>query len=202
MKNLYAKIDFRFIEFQRNEDKTYNFLLYYAKEDFKNNVQIFIDINNYKYFPKIYKFFNENKEKIEMFLFNSFCNYLNDILNQYPEPFGITLYKDIVEHLLAVKTFALNITTSSKLEKVIINKFKEENFIKASYIIIKNIAIDMDLVFYDKIKTENYKGNISEIYITPNFIAYSKTDVPIANTTLNTIINNIFDIIMDNYINY
>ena len=200
LENLYAKIDLRFIEFHKNKDNTYNFLFYYDKQDFKRNVQIFIDTNNYKYFPKIYKFFNENKEKIEMFLFDSFCNYLGDILSQYPEPVGVTLYKDIVKYLLSIKTFALNITSNLNLEKVIIKEFKEENFIKDSYIKIINISIDMDLLFDDNSKIENFKGIIPEIDITTNFISYGTTDIPIANTTLNTIISNVFDIILFNYI--
>ena len=66
-----------------------------------------------------------------MFLFNSFCSYFDEIINIYPEPYGIYLYKKIVENSISIKTFSLiNVTDNLSLEKIYFNKIEEDNFIK------------------------------------------------------------------------
>ena len=200
LKNIDANIDALFIEFSRKEDGTYKYFFYYEDELDSNYIEIFFDIDKFKYFPKIYKFLNENKKNIEDFIFNSFCKYLDGILSKYPESDASYLYRSLVKHIDSVQTFALNITSNSKLEKVIINYFKEENTIMDSALYITNITIDIDLIFDGETKIEKYKGIIPELYFTTNFFTFGQVDFEIANTTINTIIGNVFNMIIEYYI--
>jgi hypothetical protein len=95
-----------------------------------------------------------------------------------------------------------NITENSSLEKIYFNRFKEEKFIKiSSQVKIINLQIDFDLIFDQGKRSENYKETIPEISIISTFIHFPMNDTQIANTTLNTIIESIFDIIIENYLN-
>ena len=202
LDDMFAQIKPNYIEFQRNVDNSYRYKFFNYVEEFAKNVEIKLNLDSCKYIPKIYDLLKKNENKMKMFLFNSFCSYLDDILNVYPEPDGVFLYNKIVDNILSVKTFSLsNITENSSLEKIYFNRFKEEKFIKIStHIKIINLQIDFDLIFDEGKRTENYKETIPEISIIYTFIHFPVNDTEIANTTLNTIIKSIFDIIIENYI--
>ena len=184
LKNMNANITANFIEFVRNEDGTYRYVFFYDDLDY----------------PKIYKFLYENKKNIENFLFTSFSNYLGDILYDYPKSDTIYLYEKLVEHILSVQTFALNITSNTNLEKVIINNFKEKEYIMDSALYITNIEYNIDLIFDGESQMKNYRGIIPEMYFTTKFFTFGGDDHEIANTTINTIINEVFNMIIDYYI--
>ena len=200
LKYMNANISAAFLEFVRKEDGTYQYVFFYDDLDYSKYIEIYFDIDRYKYFPKIYKFLNDNKKKVEDFIYNSFCKYLEDILSGYPQSDASYLYDKLVDHIRTVQTFALNITTNTKLEKVIINYFKEENAIMDSAYYITNITIDMDLIFDGEAKIEKYKGIIREMYLTTTFIAFGEDDFEIANTTVNTIIKEVINTIIGYYL--
>ena len=202
-QNLYAKLEPKYIEFNR---RPYNKIMYsfYNQDITKNyrkNVDVFIDIKKIKSFPKIDNFLNEHLEEIEDFLFDSFCVYLNSILGRYPEPDGVFLYKELVKSLLLINTYSLNITEDLSLNKVIVNEFKEENYtIDESCVKFMNIYVDLVLFYDDGLRREYLKENIPEIDFTNNFFSFSDIDFKVGNTTLNKIIGFLFNKIMENYI--
>lgn len=188
IKNIYAKMELEYIYFERNTNHTYK---YFTNEYESKKIDIYIEIDNFKYIPKIYKFMFDRKEKIQKFLYDSFFNYLNNIIWHYPEADSLYIFKLIKDKLLH-NTFALNIDEDKNIEKININSFEEENYILDPQIIFINIRTDFDLTFRNNNETKKYSEIIPEIYYFMGYFDFIRDGAKIGNTTLKAIFSELF----------
>ena len=192
LKNIYSVINLKYIEFERNNDNSYKYSLYHSDDEIKKNIEIFLDLENTKYIPKIYNFLKEKKEELEQFLLSSFCFYLDEIIGKYPQPDGLYLYNRIVENILNFNTFSLDLQEDKSIEKISINYFKEEKIIIDSPIYFINISINFKITFKDNRGTVEYYKIIPSIYYSSISFFKFNSNFKIGNTTLDSILENLF----------
>lgn len=196
IKNVYAEICAPFIEFEKRMDNSFEFK-FFENEEQKKKIDIFIDIEKYKSFPKMYELFNNNIIKLKDFLFNSFCKYLFNIVSYYPESDGVYIYKKIVNYLLNVNTFAINDESDKNIEKISINYFKEEKYekslIKNDIIFYINIETKFDIIFRNTTKTKSYSEIIPKIKFEPIIFTFEGNNCTIGNSSLKKIFENLFN---------
>lgn len=192
LKNIYSLINLKYLEFERQNDNTYKYFLYHYDEEIKKNIEIFLDLENTKYIPKIYNFLVEKKEELEQFVLSSFCLYLDEIIGKYPQPDGIYLYNRIVRDILNLNTFSLDLEEDNSIEKISINYFKEEEIIIDSPIYFINITINFEITFKDNRGTVEYNNIIPFIYFSVISSFIFNSNCKIGNTTLDSILDNLF----------
>ena len=194
LKNIYAKILYEYIQFDQKSDSTYNFSMYSNEREFKN-IEINLDTKSFVHFKKINKFLNDKKSKLEMFLFNSFYDYLKSIVSTYPIPDGVYLYKEAIQRFDEIKTFAIEAAG-----KICINQIKEEKFINIyPEIEFFNITVDFDII--EQSSQNSHSHTIPKMYYYPTKgFVLEETNFKIGNKTLSSILTLLFERIVDNYI--
>lgn len=200
LKNIFASIDCNYIQFEQQSDNTYKFSLFKTFDEFKR-IKIFIDLKNLKNFGKINKFFEDKKDKIEIFLFNSFNNYLSNIVSRYPPADGVFLYNEVVRRILHVNTFVLEYNEDKTIEKISINNIKEEKYISDfPSILFINVEIKFELIYTENIGHKSFSEIIPEIDFHSNAFYTNETNFKIGNTTLSNLIDGLFLKIVNEYI--
>ena len=199
LNNIYAKILCNYIQFDQKTDSTYNFTMYSNERELKN-IEITLDTKNFIYFGKINKFLNDKKDKLEMFLLNSFYNYLKSIVSFYPIPDGVYLYKEALQRFEEIKIFALEHNSGEAEEKISINLIKEEKF-NNIFPEIEFINVKVEFEIINQNSQQKYSHTIPKMYYYPTagFIP-EETNFKIGNTTLSVILTLLFKKIVENYI--
>ena len=189
IKNIYAYLDLSYIEFERNTNHSYS---YKINEYGDRKIDIFIDIEKFKYISKIYNFLNGKKEQLNKFLYHSFCKYLYNIVSKYPIADGLYFYYIIKERLLDINTFGLDLDEDKDIEKISINYFEEEKYILDPQIKFINIKTEFELTFKNNKETTKYSEIIPEIYLFIDEFEFYRADTIIGNTTLSAIFDKLF----------
>ena len=201
LKNVNSTINFEYIEFERNPDNTYHYI-YYKDDKELRRIEILIDLEKFKYIPKIYNLLNNQREQLNKFLLNSFCSYLDYIIHQYPIPDGIYSYNEIVERMININTFALDLKDDKSLEKISINSFKEEKYIiEGASIIFLNIKTNFEITFKNTTKV-NHNVVISKLYYIPDIFFFETIEYKIGKITLDKIFIYVIEKIIQEYLDY
>jgi hypothetical protein len=177
LKKINANIILNFIEFEKLANNTY-------KYNFGKMHDIFINTNNENYPGKINKFLQDNEKELEVFLLNSFENYLRNITSHYPKTDGVLLYETVIAYIKSYKTFSYSKSSKYTDIKIVFKEFKEEEiFFEDGGIYFSNVNVkfDVTLSFY---YTKSYEKIIPYIKFLGGKFSYKTTDIILDDISL------------------
>ena len=192
LKKIYANIILDFIEFEKLANNTY-------KYNFGKMYDIFINTNNESYPGKINKFLQDNEKELEVFLLNSFENYLRNITSHYPKTDGVLLYETVIAYIKSYKTFSYSKSSKYSDIKIVFKEFKEEEiFFEDGGIYFSNVNVkfDVTLSFY---YTKSYEKIIPYIKFLGGKFSYKTTDIILDDLSLSDILDYVFNFVINFY---
>lgn len=192
LKKINANIILDFIEFEKLANNTY-------KYNFGKMYDIFINTNNESYPGKINKFLQDNEKELEVFLLNSFENYLRNITSHYPKTDGVLLYETVIAYIKSYKTFSYSKSSKYTDIKIVFKEFKEEEiFFEDGGIYFSNVNVkfDVTLSFY---YTKSYEKIIPYIKFLGGKFSYKTTDIILDDLSLSDILNYVFNFVINFY---
>lgn len=192
LKSIYANIETDYIEFEKQPNNTYKHVI-------GQRTTISIDNTSLKYPEKIKKFLNDNEKELELFLLNSFDNYIRNITDYYPKSNEILLYETVVLYIKRYKTFSVSKYEQFSNLKIFFKEFKEEKiFYRDGTVIISNVNIKFDFI------TNNYYTTPYDV-IVPFITCYGEyfyflsTKVKVGELLLSDILDFVFKTIIKFY---
>lgn len=192
LNNLYANIHLDFIEFKKQANNTYKYTMGKLKE-------ISFDKKNFRYTKKINKILEENEKEIELFLFESFENYLNNITSNYPKANEILLYETVLSYIKSYKSFPLG-DSIHPTSKIYFKYFKEEKItFLGQEVIISNINIKFDILYNDYYH-KPYDVTIPYISCHDEYFNFKTDNIEVDGLLLSNILDNVFNSIIKYYI--
>jgi len=192
LKKINANIILNFIEFEKLANNTY-------KYNFGQMYDIFINTNNENYPGKINKFLQDNEKELEVFLLNSFENYLRNITSHYPKTDGVLLYETVIAYIKSYKTFSYNKSSKYTDIKIVFKEFKEEEiFFEDGGIYFSNVNVkfDVTLSFY---YSKSYEKIIPYIKFLGGKFSYKTTDIILDDLSLSDILDYVFNFVINFY---
>ena len=192
LKKINANIILNFIEFEKLANNTY-------KYNFGKMYDIFINTNNENYPGKINKFLQDNEKELEVFLLNSFENYLRNITSHYPKTDGVILYETVIAYIKSYKTFSYSKSSKYTDIKIVFKEFKEEEiFFEDGGIYFSNVNVkfDVTLSFY---YTKSYEKIIPYIKFLGGKFSYKTTDIILDDISLSDILDYVFNLVINFY---
>ena len=192
LKKINANIILNFIEFEKLANNTY-------KYNFGKMYDIFINTNNENYPGKINKFLQDNEKELEVFLLNSFENYLRNITSHYPKTDGVLLYETVIAYIKSYKTFSYSKSSKYSDIKIVFKEFKEEEiFFEDGGIYFSNVNVkfDVTLSFY---YTKSYEKIIPYIKFLGGKFSYKTTDIILDDISLSDILDYVFNLVINFY---
>ena len=192
LKKINANIILNFIEFEKLANNTY-------KYNFGQMYDIFINTNNENYPGKINKFLQDNEKELEVFLLNSFENYLRNITSHYPKTDGVLLYETVIAYIKSYKTFSYSKSSKYTDIKIVFKEFKEEEiFFEDGGIYFSNVNVkfDVTLSFY---YTKSYEKIIPYIKFLGGKFSYKTTDIILDDISLSDILDYVFNFVINFY---
>ena len=192
LKKINANIILDFIEFEKLANNTY-------KYNFGKMYDIFINTNNENYPGKINKFLQDNEKELEVFLLNSFENYLRNITSHYPKTDGVLLYETVIAYIKSYKTFSYSKSSKYTDIKIVFKEFKEEEiFFEDGGIYFSNVNVkfDVTLSFY---YTKSYEKIIPYIKFLGGKFSYKTTDIILDDLSLSDILDYVFNLVINFY---
>ena len=192
LKKIYANIILDFIEFEKLANNTY-------KYNFGKMYDIFINTNNESYPGKINKFLQDNEKELEVFLLNSFENYLRNITSHYPKTDGVLLYETVIAYIKSYKTFSYSKSSKYPDIKIVFKEFKEEEiFFEDGGIYFSNVNVkfDVTLSFY---YSKSYEKIIPYIKFLGGKFSYKTTDIILDDISLSDILDYVFNLVINFY---
>ena len=192
LKKINANIILDFIEFEKLANNTY-------KYNFGKMYDIFINTNNENYPGKINKFLQDNEKELEVFLLNSFENYLRNITSHYPKTDGVLLYETVIAYIKSYKTFSYSKSSKYTDIKIVFKEFKEEEiFFEDGGIYFSNVNVkfDVTLSFY---YTKSYEKIIPYIKFLGGKFSYKTTDIILDDISLSDILDYVFNLVINFY---
>lgn len=192
LKKINANIILDFIEFEKLANNTY-------KYNFGKMYDIFINTNNESYPGKINKFLQDNEKELEVFLLNSFENYLRNITSHYPKTDGVLLYETVIAYIKSYKTFSYSKSSKYSDIKIVFKEFKEEEiFFEDGGIYFSNVNVkfDVTLSFY---YTKSYEKIIPYIKFLGGKFSYKTTDIILDDLPLSAILDYVFNFVINFY---
>ena len=192
LKKINANIILDFIEFEKLANNTY-------KYNFGKMYDIFINTNNENYPGKINKFLQDNEKELEVFLLNSFENYLRNITSHYPKTDGVLLYETVIAYIKSYKTFSYSKSSKYTDIKIVFKEFKEEEiFFEDGGIYFSNVNVkfDVTLSFY---YSKSYEKIIPYIKFLGGKFSYKTTDIILDDISLSDILDYIFNFVINFY---
>ena len=192
LKKINANIILNFIEFEKLANNTY-------KYKFGQMYDIFINTNNENYPGKINKFLQDNEKELEVFLLNSFENYLRNITSHYPKTDGVILYETVIAYIKSYKTFSYSKSSKYTDMKIVFKEFKEEEiFFEDGGIYFSNVNVkfDVTLRFY---YTKSYEKIIPYIKFLGGKFSYKTTDIILDDISLSDILDYVFNLVINFY---
>lgn len=192
LKKINANIILNFIEFEKLANNTY-------KYNFGKMYDIFINTNNENYPGKINKFLQDNEKELEVFLLNSFENYLRNITSHYPKTDGVLLYETVIAYIKSYKTFSYSKSSKYTDIKIVFKEFKEEEiFFEDGGIYFSNVNVkfDVTLSFY---YTKSYEKIIPYIKFLGGKFSYKTTDIILDDLSLSDILDYVFNLVINFY---
>jgi hypothetical protein len=192
LKKINANIILNFIEFEKLANNTY-------KYNFGKMYDIFINTNNESYPGKINKFLQDNEKELEVFLLNSFENYLRNITSHYPKTDGVLLYETVIAYIKSYKTFSYSKSSKYTDIKIVFKEFKEEEiFFEDGGIYFSNVNVkfDVTLSFY---YTKSYEKIIPYIKFLGGKFSYKTTDIILDDISLSDILDYVFNFVINFY---
>ena len=192
LKKINANIILNFIEFEKLANNTY-------KYKFGQMYDIFINTNNESYPGKINKFLQDNEKELEVFLLNSFENYLRNITSHYPKTEGVLLYEAVIAYIKSYKTFSYSKSSKYTDIKIVFKEFKEEEiFFEDGGIYFSNVNVkfDVTLSFY---YTKSYEKIIPYIKFLGGKFSYKTTDIILDDISLSDILEYVFNLVINFY---
>ena len=192
LKKINANIILNFIEFEKLANNTY-------KYNFGQMYDIFINTNNENYPGKINKFLQDNEKELEVFLLNSFENYLRNITSHYPKTDGVLLYETVIAYIKSYKTFSYSKSSKYSDIKIVFKEFKEEEiFFEDGGIYFSNVNVkfDVTLSFY---YTKSYEKIIPYIKFLGGKFSYKTTDIILDDISLSDILDYVFNFVINFY---
>ena len=192
LKKINANIILDFIEFEKLANNTY-------KYNFGKMYDIFINTNNENYPGKINKFLQDNEKELEVFLLNSFENYLRNITSHYPKTDGVLLYETVIAYIKSYKTFSYSKSSKYSDIKIVFKEFKEEEiFFEDGGIYFSNVNVkfDVTLSFY---YTKSYEKIIPYIKFLGGKFSYKTTDIILDDLPLSDILDYVFNLVINFY---
>ena len=192
LKKINANIILDFIEFEKLANNTY-------KYNFGKMYDIFINTNNESYPGKINKFLQDNEKELEVFLLNSFENYLRNITSHYPKTDGVLLYETVIAYIKSYKTFSYSKSSKYSDIKIVFKEFKEEEiFFEDGGIYFSNVNVkfDVTLSFY---YTKSYEKIIPYIKFLGGKFSYKTTDIILDDLSLSAILDYVFNFVINFY---
>lgn len=192
LKKINANIILNFIEFEKLANNTY-------KYNFGQMYDIFINTNNENYPGKINKFLQDNEKELEVFLLNSFENYLRNITSHYPKTDGVLLYETVIAYIKSYKTFSYNKSSKYTDIKIVFKEFKEEEiFFEDGGIYFSNVNVkfDVTLSFY---YSKSYEKIIPYIKFLGGKFSYKTTDIILDDLSLSDILDYVFNLVINFY---
>ena len=190
LKKINANIILNFIEFEKLANNTY-------KYNFGQMYDIFINTNNENYPGKINKFLQDNEKELEVFLLNSFENYLRNITSHYPKTDGVLLYETVIAYIKSYKTFSYSKSSKYSDIKIVFKEFKEEEiFFEDGGIYFSNVNVkfDVTLSFY---YTKSYEKIIPYIKFLGGKFSYKTTDIILDDLSLSDILDYVFNLVIN-----
>ena len=192
LKNIYANIEMSYIEFVKQPNNTYKHTIGQMKT-------ISIDKNSFKYPEKINRFLNDNEKELELFILDSFNNYLRNITDYYPKSTEILLYETVLSYIKRYKTFSVSKEAKYINQKIFFKEFKEEKiFYNYGTVIISNINIKFDFIL-SEYYTYPYDVIIPNITCYREDFYFSSTKVKVGDLSLSDILDYIFKKIINYY---
>lgn len=192
LKKINANIILNFIEFEKLANNTY-------KYNFGKMYDIFINTNNENYPGKINKFLQDNEKELEVFLLNSFENYLRNITSHYPKTDGVLLYETVIAYIKSYKTFSYSKSSKYSDIKIVFKEFKEEEiFFEDGGIYFSNVNVkfDVTLSFY---YSKSYEKIIPYIKFLGGKFSYKTTDIILDDLPLSGILDYVFNFVINFY---
>ena len=192
LKKINANIILNFIEFEKLANNTY-------KYNFGKMYDIFINTNNENYPGKINKFLQDNEKELEVFLLNSFENYLRNITSHYPKTDGVILYETVIAYIKSYKTFSYSKSSKYSDIKIVFKEFKEEEiFFEDGGIYFSNVNVkfDVTLSFY---YSKSYEKIIPYIKFLGGKFSYKTTDIILDDLPLSNILDYVFNFVINFY---
>ena len=192
LKKINANIILDFIEFEKLANNTY-------KYNFGKMYDIFINTNNENYPGKINKFLQDNEKELEVFLLNSFENYLRNITSHYPKTDGVLLYETVIAYIKSYKTFSYSKSSKYTDIKIVFKEFKEEEiFFEDGGIYFSNVNVkfDVTLSFY---YSKSYEKIIPYIKFLGGKFSYKTTDIILDDISLSDILDYVFNLVINFY---
>jgi hypothetical protein len=192
LKKINANIILNFIEFEKLANNTY-------KYNFGKMYDIFINTNNESYPGKINKFLQDNEKELEVFLLNSFENYLRNITSHYPKTDGVLLYETVIAYIKSYKTFSYSKSSKYTDIKIVFKEFKEEEiFFEDGGIYFSNVNVkfDVTLSFY---YSKSYEKIIPYIKFLGGKFSYKTTDIILDDLSLSDILDYVFNLVINFY---
>ena len=192
LKKIYANIILDFIEFEKLANNTY-------KYNFGKMYDIFINTNNESYPGKINKFLQDNEKELEVFLLNSFENYLRNITSHYPKTDGVLLYETVIAYIKSYKTFSYSKSSKYTDIKIVFKEFKEEEIFFEDggiYFLNVNVKFDVTLSFY---YSKSYEKIIPYIKFLGGKFSYKTTDIILDDLSLSDILDYVFNFVINFY---
>ena len=190
LKKINANIILNFIEFEKLANNTY-------KYNFGKMYDIFINTNNESYPGKINKFLQDNEKELEVFLLNSFENYL--ITSHYPKTDGVLLYETVIAYIKSYKTFSYSKSSKYTDIKIVFKEFKEEEiFFEDGGIYFSNVNVkfDVTLSFY---YSKSYEKIIPYIKFLGGKFSYKTNDIILDDLPLSDILDYVFNFVINFY---
>ena len=193
LKNLYANIYLNFIEFENQPNSTYKYSIGQQRK-------ISLDKTNFRYTNKINKILEDNEKDLELFLFESFENYLKNITNSYPKANEILLYETVLEYIKTFKIFPISNDNIYENTRIIFKRFKENKITcNGREVIFSNINIIFDIT--DNLMTNSYNITIPFISFHDEFFTIKAGNIKIKDIPLSSILDLTFSRIINYYIN-
>ena len=192
LKKINANIILDFIEFEKLANNTY-------KYNFGKMYDIFINTNNENYPGKINKFLQDNEKELEVFLLNSFENYLRNITSHYPKTDGVLLYETVIAYIKSYKTFYYSKSSKYTDIKIVFKEFKEEEIFfedDGIYFSNVNVKFDVTLSFY---YSKSYEKIIPYIKFLGGKFSYKTTDIILDDLPLSDILDYVFNFVINFY---
>ena len=192
LKNLNANVYLNFIEFENQPNSTYKYKI-------GQNRNISLDKTNFRYTDKINKILEDKEKDLELFLFESFENYLKNITNSYPKANEILLYETVLAYIKAYKSFPISDDIKYSNTRIIFKRFKEEKVTcSGKEVVFSNINIIFDIT--DDFSTNSYNVTIPYISFQNDFYIIKADNIKIQGILLSSILDYNFNRIIKYYI--
>lgn len=194
LKNIFANIYINSIEFEKQRNNTYNYIIL-------TKPKISIDKSRFHFPEKINKFLFENENELELFLYESFDNYLRNITDHYPKANGILLYETIIKYLKSFNSFSISSNPKFSDIKINFKEFKEEKiYVEDNAIIFSNVTIKFDINYGSGYYSKIYEEILPYIKCINENFYFGPTNVTIYDLNLKSILEYNFDLIIKYYI--